>query len=113
MNVGNLGTLRLGMGIENRFLFRTGSETTDSLESLASLLNDSAYRFRSRQMRHDVTHTLLCFGSDRSKHGAAEEEAHCAFTPNATGRQDLVQSECRDAYRANFSREKTGDEFLS
>ena len=58
-------------------------------------------------MRHDVTHTLLCFGSERSKHGAAEEEAHCAFTPNAIGRQDPIQSERRDAYRANFSREKT------
>ena len=34
------------MGIENRFLFRTGAEPTDSLESLASLLNDSTYRFR-------------------------------------------------------------------
>ena len=54
------------MGIENRFLFRTGAESTDSLESLASLLDDSAYRFRSRQMRHDVTHTLLCFDSERS-----------------------------------------------
>ena len=63
------------MGIENRFLFWTGAESTNSLESLASLLNDSAYRFRWRQMRHDVTHTLLCFGSDRGKHGAAEEEA--------------------------------------
>ena len=49
------------MGIENRFLFRTGAESTDSLASLASLPNDSAYRFRSRQMRHDVTHTLLLF----------------------------------------------------
>ena len=67
--------LQEGMGIENRFLFRTGAESTNSLESLASLLNDSAYRFRWRQMRHDVTHTLLCFGSDRGKHGAAEEEA--------------------------------------
>ena len=36
----------------------------------------------------------------------------CAFTPNATGRQDPIQSERRDAYRANFSREKTGDNFL-
>ena len=100
------------MGIENRFLFRTGAESTDSLASLASLLNDSAYRFRSRQMRHDVvTHTLLCFSSERSKHGAAEEESHCAFTPNATGRQDPIQSERRDAYRANISREKTGDKF--
>ena len=44
----------VGMGIENWFLFRTGAEQTDSLESLASLLHDSAYRFRSRQMRHDV-----------------------------------------------------------
>ena len=99
------------MGIVNRFLFRTGAESTDSLESLASLLNDSAYRFRSRQMRHDVTHTLLCFGSERSKHGAAEEEAHCAFTPNATGRQDPIQSERRVAYLANFAQGKTGDKF--
>ena len=104
---------RLGMGIESRFLFRTGAKSTDSLESLASLLNDSAYRFRSRQMRRDVTHTLLWFGSERSKHVAAEGESHCAFKPNATGRQDPIQSERRDAYRANFSREKTGDKFLS
>ena len=41
------GSLRhLGMGIENRFLFRTGAESTNSLETLASLLNDSVYRFR-------------------------------------------------------------------
>ena len=32
----------LGMGIENRFLFRTGSQWTDSLESLAKFFNDSA-----------------------------------------------------------------------
>ena len=51
----------LGMGIENRFLFRTGAESTNSLESLASLLNDSAYRFRWRQMRHDVTHHAALF----------------------------------------------------
>ena len=31
----------LGMGIENRFLFRTGSQWTDSLESLAKFFNDS------------------------------------------------------------------------
>ena len=35
----------------------------------------------------------------------------CAFTPNATGRQDPIQSERRDVYRANFLREKTGDKF--
>ena len=62
---------RLGMGIESRFLFRTGAKSTDSLESLASLLNDSAYRFRSRQMRRDVTHTLLCFGSEVLNQNAA------------------------------------------
>ena len=33
--------LILGMGIENRFLFRTGSQWTDSLESLAKFFNDS------------------------------------------------------------------------
>ena len=41
---GNNRTLRdtwLGMGIENRFLFRTGSQWTDSLESLAKFFNDS------------------------------------------------------------------------
>ena len=32
----------VGMGIENRFLLRTGSQWTDSLESLAKVLNDSA-----------------------------------------------------------------------
>ena len=32
----------VGMGIENRFLFRTGSQWTDSLESLAKFFNDSA-----------------------------------------------------------------------
>jgi hypothetical protein len=37
----------------------------------------------------------------------------CAFTPNATGRQDPIQSERRDAYRANFSWEKTGDKFVA
>ena len=31
----------VGMGIENRFLFRTGSQWTDSLESLAKFFNDS------------------------------------------------------------------------
>ena len=41
----------VGVGIENRFLFRTGAESTDSLESLASLLNDSAYRFWSQARR--------------------------------------------------------------
>ena len=30
---------------------------------------------------------------------------------HATGRQDPIQSERRDAYRANLSREKTGDKF--
>ena len=35
----------------------------------------------------------------------------CVFTPNATVRQDPIQSERRDAYRANFSREKTADKF--
>ena len=35
----------------------------------------------------------------------------CVFTPNATGRQDPIQSERRDVYRANFSREKSGDKF--
>ena len=63
------------MGIENRFLFRTGAESTDSLESLASLLNDSAYRFRSRQMRHDVTLTHAALFWFRTQHGAAEAEA--------------------------------------
>ena len=33
---------RLGMGIENRFLFRTGSQWTDSLESSAKFFNNSA-----------------------------------------------------------------------
>ena len=33
---------RVGMGIENRFLFRTGSQWTDSLESLAKFFSDSA-----------------------------------------------------------------------
>ena len=32
----------LGMGIGNRFLFRTGSQWIDSLQSLAKLVNDSA-----------------------------------------------------------------------
>ena len=35
----------------------------------------------------------------------------CVFTPNATVRQDPIQSERRDAYRVNFSQEKTGDKF--
>ncbi len=52
------------MGTENRFFwffFRTGAQWIDSLEPLAYLLNDSAYRFRSLQMCHD-THALRCFG---------------------------------------------------
>ena len=31
----------IGMGIENRFLFRTGSQWTDSLETSAKFFNDS------------------------------------------------------------------------
>lgn len=50
------------MGTENRFFFRTGAQWIDSLEPLAYLLNDSAYRFRSLQMCHDITHALRCFG---------------------------------------------------
>ncbi len=57
----------LGMGTENRFFFRTGAQWIDSLEPLAYLLNDSAYRFRSLQMCHDITHALRCFWL-RSKH---------------------------------------------
>ena len=37
--------------------------------------------------------------------------SYCVFTPNATGRQDPIQSERIDAFWANFSREKTGDKF--
>ena len=40
--VGAILSLSLGMGIENRFLFRTGSQGTDSLESVAKFFNDSA-----------------------------------------------------------------------
>ncbi len=53
---------QVGMGTENRFFFRTGAQWIDSLEPLAYLLNDSAYRFRSLQMCHDITHALRCFG---------------------------------------------------
>ena len=61
------------MGIENHFFYRTGGQWIDSLEPLACPLNDSAYRFRSLQMRYNVTPTLRCFGSERSKHGTEAE----------------------------------------
>ena len=38
----SLAEMGLGMGIENRFLFRTGSQWIDSLESIAKFFNDSA-----------------------------------------------------------------------
>ena len=37
--------------------------------------------------------------------------SYCVFTPNATGRQDPIQSERIDAFWANFSREKTATSF--
>ena len=39
------------------------------------------------------------------------QRVYFAFTPNATGRQDPIESVLRDAYRANYSLEKTSDKF--
>jgi hypothetical protein len=77
------------MGIENRFLFRTGAESTDSLESLANLLYDSAYRFRSRQMHHDVTHTR-CFVLVQNAANMAPPRKKRIVRSHQTQRGDMI-----------------------
>ena len=88
------------MGIENR----TGAESTDSLESLASLLNDSAYRFRSQQMRHDVTHTHCFVLVQNAANMALPKKKHIVRS-HQTRRGDKIP------YKVNVEKRKLATSF--
>ena len=55
------GEQQVAMGIENRFLFGTGSVCSDSMASFGSLLNDSLIDSRQHDLRH-VSYASYAYG---------------------------------------------------